>query len=115
MGVIHVSLIRTSNPQYLVGSELSVIAAVVLGGTRLTGGVGSLTGTILGVILITILEKNLVLLGLPSYWQKFFIGLVIVIGVVITYGDFKRKKSADAAGLEDTRTPAPTITTQQES
>lgn len=91
MGVIHVSLIRTSNPQYIIGSELSVIAAVVLGGARLTGGVGSLMGTMLGVILITILEKNLVLLGLPSYWQKFFIGLVIVIGVIITYGDFKKK------------------------
>lgn len=93
MGVIHVSLIRTSNPQYIIGSELSVIAAVVLGGARLTGGVGSLMGTMLGVILITILEKNLVLLGLPSYWQKFFIGLVIVIGVIITYGDFKKKRA----------------------
>lgn len=92
MGVIHVALIRTSNPQYIVGSELSVIAAVVLGGTRLTGGIGTLTGTMLGVILITILEKNLVLLGLPSYWQKFFIGVVIVFGVVITYNDFKKKR-----------------------
>ena len=91
MGVIHVALIRTSNPQYLIGSELSVIAAVVLGGARLTGGVGSLMGTMLGVILITILEKNLILLGLPSYWQKFFIGFVIVVGVIITYGDFKKK------------------------
>lgn len=100
MGVIHVSLIRTSNPQYLIGSELSVIAAVVLGGARLTGGVGSLMGTMLGVVLITILEKNLVLLGLPSYWQKFFIGMVIVIGVVITYGDFKKKARAKQTTAE---------------
>jgi ribose/xylose/arabinose/galactoside ABC-type transport system permease subunit len=39
----------------------------------------------IGVVLITILEKNLILLGLSSYWQKFFIGLVIVLGVTITY------------------------------
>ena len=109
MGVIHVSLIRTSNPQYLIGSELSVIAAVVLGGARLSGGVGSLMGTMLGVILITILEKNLILLGLPSYWQKFFIGLVIVIGVIITYGDFKKKAA------KPPEIPAPKIAPEEKS
>ena len=97
MGVMHVALIRTANPQYLVGSELSIIAAVVIGGARLTGGVGTMAGTILGVVLVTILEKNLVLLGLPSYWQKFFIGAVLIIGVVITYGEILTKKRKGAA------------------
>ncbi len=92
MGVMHVALIRSANPQYLVGSELSIIAAVVLGGTRISGGVGTISGTMIGVILITVLEKNLVLLGLSSYWQKFFVGLIIVMGVIITYGDLSRKK-----------------------
>ncbi|MDA3823109.1 MAG: ABC transporter permease [Bacteroidales bacterium] len=85
MGVMHLALIRYSNPNYLVGTELSIIAAVVLGGARISGGTGTLTGTMIGVVLITILEKNLILLGLSSYWQKFFIGLVIVLGVTITY------------------------------
>ncbi len=89
MGVMHLSLIRYSNPNYLVGTELSVIAAVVLGGTRISGGTGTLTGTLLGVTLITILEKNLTLIGLSSYWQKFFIGLIIVIGVSVTYAQNK--------------------------
>ncbi|MDR2553344.1 MAG: ABC transporter permease, partial [Treponema sp.] len=84
MGIIHISLINYGNPMYLVGTELIVIAAVVLGGTRITGGTGTLTGTMLGVAMIMILQKNLVLIGLSSYWQDFFVGLIIVIGVTIT-------------------------------
>ena len=84
MGIIHISLINYGNPMYLVGTELTVIAAVVLGGTRITGGTGTLTGTMLGVAMIMILQKNLVLIGLSSYWQDFFVGLIIVIGVTIT-------------------------------
>ena len=85
MGVMHLGLIRYSNPNYLVGTELSVIAAVVLGGARISGGSGTITGTMIGVILITILEKNLIMIGLSSYWQQFFVGLVLLIGVSITY------------------------------
>jgi simple sugar transport system permease protein len=96
MGVMHLALIRYSNPNYLVGTELSIIAAVVLGGTRITGGTGTIFGTMIGVILITILEKNLILLGMSSYWQQFFIGLVIVIGVTITYLQAKLQKSGSS-------------------
>ncbi|MFA5513878.1 MAG: ABC transporter permease [Sphaerochaetaceae bacterium] len=85
MGVIHLSLIRYSNPNYIVGTELGVIAAVVLGGARISGGTGTLTGTMLGVILITLLEKNLIMIGLSTYWQQFFIGVVLILGVSITY------------------------------
>lgn len=85
MGVMHLSLIRYGNPMYIVGDELSVIAAVVLGGARITGGSGSILGTLLGVAMITILQKNLVLIGLSSYWHQFFIGLIIIAGVSTTY------------------------------
>jgi len=85
MGVMHISLIRYGNPMYIVGDELSVIAAVVLGGARITGGSGSILGTLLGVAMITILQKNLVLIGLSSYWHQFFIGLIIIAGVSTTY------------------------------
>jgi len=84
MGILHISLINYGNPMYLIGSELTVIAAVVLGGTKISGGTGTLTGTMLGVAMIVILQKNLVLIGLSSYWQTFFVGLIIVIGVTIT-------------------------------
>lgn len=89
MGVMHLALIRYSNPNYLVGTELGVIAAVVLGGTRISGGAGTITGTLIGCALITILEKNLILLGLSSYWQQFFIGVVIILGVTFTYSQNK--------------------------
>lgn len=85
MGVMHISLIRYGNPMYIVGDELNVIAAVVLGGARITGGSGSILGTLLGVAMITILQKNLVLIGLSSYWHQFFIGLIIIAGVSTTY------------------------------
>ena len=85
MGVMHTSLIRYSNATYIIDSELlHVIAAVILGGASIMGGTGTLTGTLLGVVMISILEKNLVLLGLSSYFQQFFVGLIIVLGVSIT-------------------------------
>jgi simple sugar transport system permease protein len=86
MGIIHVSLISYSVPTYIIDTELlHVIAAVVLGGASIMGGTGSLTGTVLGVIMISILEKNLVMLGLSSFWQQFFVGLIIVLGVSIIH------------------------------
>jgi simple sugar transport system permease protein len=93
MGVIHLSLIRYSNPNYIVGTELGVIAAVVLGGARISGGTGTLTGTMLGIILITILEKNLIMMGLSTYWQQLFIGVVLILGVSITYLQAKFQQS----------------------
>lgn len=91
MGVMHISLLRYSNPMYIVGTELGVIAAVVLGGARITGGTGSIIGTLLGVAMISILEKNLVLMGLSSYWHQLFVGLIIIIGVSITSYQNKRR------------------------
>lgn len=68
-------------PTALVGRELDVLAAVVLGGASLTGGVGSVLGTILGLALLAIMENGLILLGVPSYWSGFFTGLVILVAV----------------------------------
>ncbi|MCF7927486.1 MAG: ABC transporter permease [Spirochaetales bacterium] len=102
MGIMHVSLIRYSNPNYIVGSELGVIAAVVIGGTRITGGRGTILGTLVGVGLIVVLEKNLVLIGLSSYWHQFFIGLIIIIGVSITYLQNKIRSKKNLIFVRDT-------------
>jgi simple sugar transport system permease protein len=72
---------------------MGVIAAVVLGGARISGGTGTLTGTMLGIILITILEKNLIMMGLSTYWQQLFIGVVLILGVSITYLQAKFQQS----------------------
>jgi ribose transport system permease protein len=66
------------------GLELDAIAAVVVGGTPLTGGVGSIQGTILGALIITILSNGMNIIGLDPYFQNIVKGLVLVLSVFIT-------------------------------
>lgn len=79
-GIIHGSLARVANPFDIVGMELSVIAAVVLGGARLTGGHGTIFGTLLGVALIVVINNSLVVLGIPTTWQSVVTGALILLG-----------------------------------
>jgi simple sugar transport system permease protein len=79
-GIIHGAMSRMADPFSLVGQELSVIAAVVLGGARLMGGYGTLTGTLLGVALIVLVQNSLIVIGIPSTWQSVAIGLLILVG-----------------------------------
>lgn len=83
-GISNTILLRNAHPSNLMGAELMVIAAVVIGGTRITGGHGTVIGTVLGVLLITLVSNNLIMLGVPNYWQSFAVGLIIVIGTSIT-------------------------------
>jgi simple sugar transport system permease protein len=86
MGIMSGSLIQYSDPTYIVDTELlPVLAGVMLGGASIIGGAGTLTGTLLGMAMIALVEKNLVLLGIPSYWDQFFVGIVLVVGVSITH------------------------------
>ncbi|MEM0905785.1 MAG: ABC transporter permease [Pseudomonadota bacterium] len=66
-----------------INLELDVIAAVVIGGTSLFGGVGSIFGTVVGVVLIGVLRNGLVLLGVSSFVQQILIGLILVLAVAI--------------------------------
>ncbi|MFQ3566179.1 MAG: ABC transporter permease [Aggregatilineales bacterium] len=66
-----------------VGLELDVIAAAIVGGASLSGGEGTILGTILGVLIIGVLRNGLVLLGISPFWQTTIIGLVILIAVAI--------------------------------
>ena len=79
-GIVHASLARVANPFDLVGLELSVIAAVVLGGARLSGGHGTITGTLLGVALIVVINNSLIVLGIPTTWQNVVTGGLILLG-----------------------------------
>jgi simple sugar transport system permease protein len=79
-GIVHGSLARVANPFDLVGLELSVIAAVVLGGARLSGGHGTITGTLLGVALIVVINNSLIVLGIPTTWQNIVTGALILLG-----------------------------------
>ncbi|MCR2824255.1 ABC transporter permease [Microbacterium sp. zg.Y909] len=82
-GVVAVILGKNANPQSLVGTELDIIAAVVLGGASIFGGRGSVLGTVLGVVLVQLINNNLVLIGIPSTWQRAAVGVLLIIGVSI--------------------------------
>ncbi|MBN1265212.1 MAG: ABC transporter permease [Anaerolineales bacterium] len=64
-----------------VGIEMDVIAAAIVGGASLTGGEGTILGTLLGVLIIGVLRNGLVLLGISAFWQETAIGLVIILAV----------------------------------
>ncbi|PFG17921.1 monosaccharide ABC transporter membrane protein (CUT2 family) [Propionicimonas paludicola] len=80
-GVAYVVMSRSANPQDLVGGELDIIAAVVLGGASIFGGRGSVLGTVLGVLLIQVINNSLLLVGVPSAWLRAAVGLLLILGV----------------------------------
>ena len=100
-GVVFVILGRNANPQSLVGIELDIIAAVVLGGASIFGGRGSVLGTVLGVVLVQLINNNLVLLGVPSTWQRAAVGLLLLLGVsvqALTGARGRRRPAVGQAG-----------------
>lgn len=80
-GMMHVTQVQLANPYELYGGELDVIAAVVLGGASIFGGKGSVSGTVLGVLLIAMIKNSLILLGVPGVWQRAAVGAILLIGV----------------------------------
>jgi len=83
-GITRVTLTGMCQPTTLIGVELTIIASVVLGGVRISGGHGTVTGALLGTLLITMISNSLILLGIPSYWTKFVTGVLIVIGIGVS-------------------------------
>jgi simple sugar transport system permease protein len=75
-----ISSIRTSaaNPNSGTGYELEVIAMVVIGGTALTGGRGTILGTVLGVFILRVMRNGIVLVGVPGLAYNIFIGAIIL-------------------------------------
>lgn len=88
-GVVLSSRVMSGSPSMGQGSELDAIAAVVIGGTSLSGGVGSITGTIVGALIIGVMNNGLDLLNVSSYWQQIVKGIIIVLAVLL---DRKAKK-----------------------
>ena len=81
-------------PNSLVGRELDVLAAVVLGGASLTGGTGSILGTAMGLTLMALLQNGLILLGVSSFWIQFATGFVFLGAVSTIAWDRKRQQRA---------------------
>ena len=89
-GLLLIGFQGASIPYAAVGIELTVLTAVVLGGTGLAGGTGSVLGTLLGVILLAVLASGLLALGAPTYWQLITTGVVLV--VAMTIDDLRRRR-----------------------
>lgn len=82
-GILLTSRITTGQPNAGAGFELDAIAAVVIGGTSTTGGKGSITGTLIGVLLIGVINNSLDLLNVTSYYQQVVMGIIIIGAVVL--------------------------------
>lgn len=89
-GIVLAGRITSGQPTAATGYEMDAITAVIVGGTSMTGGVGKLSGTIIGVLIIGVLNNGLILLGVSSYYQQIIKGIIIAVAVLL---DMKTKKS----------------------
>jgi ribose transport system permease protein len=90
-GMALAARLDSSQPSAGLGYELDTIAAVVIGGASLSGGVGSMGGTVVGVLIIGVLRNGLNLLGVSPFIQQIVIG--VVIAVAVTFDTLGRRKS----------------------
>jgi ribose transport system permease protein len=82
-GLLATSRLDSATPNAGTGDELDSIAAVVIGGTSLSGGRGSILGTVLGCLIIGVLNNGMVLLQVSAFWQPVVKGVVIIVAVAI--------------------------------
>ncbi len=83
-GLLHASMIWIANPHDLAGTEIDVIAAVVLGGVSIFGGRGSVLGTMLGVFTLVMLTNSLIVMHIDTTWQRIVVGLVVILAAGFT-------------------------------
>ncbi len=82
-GVMEFSRLTVGDPTVAVGLELDIIAAVVIGGGSLSGGEGSILGSLIGVLIMSFLRNGCTMMGWPNYIQEIIIGIIIVIAVTL--------------------------------
>jgi erythritol transport system permease protein len=95
-GLILSSQLTSAGPTAGTTYELTAIAAVVIGGAALTGGRGTIQGTLLGAFVIGFLSDGLVIIGISSYWQTVFTGAVIILAVMLNAIQYSRRAPAPA-------------------
>ncbi|OMH37976.1 ABC transporter permease [Motiliproteus sp. MSK22-1] len=83
--IVYMARLNISSPIAGIGFELNAIAAVIIGGTSLMGGRGSIQGTLLGAFIIGVLANGLILIGLNDFMRQMITGLVIIVAVVLDH------------------------------
>jgi ribose/xylose/arabinose/galactoside ABC-type transport system permease subunit len=91
-GILTAARFGSGQPTIGEGMEMSVIAAVIIGGASMNGGSATILGTVLGSLLITVIATGMNLVGVSPYWQRFVTGLVIVIAVGLDQYQRRKKK-----------------------
>ena len=97
-GIILTSRLQSAGPRAGVGIELTVIATCVIGGTSLFGGQGKIFGTLLGVLLISLVSNAINLLGVPPAWDNLVTGIVIFVAAVVDVYRRRYTTGSEAAG-----------------
>jgi ribose transport system permease protein len=82
-GILMAGWLGSAPANLAMGYELRVIAAAVIGGANLAGGIGGATGAVVGAALIEVIRNGFVLIGVDTYWQDAFVGLIIILAVII--------------------------------
>jgi ribose transport system permease protein len=90
--IIYMARLNIASPIAGIGFELNAIAAVIIGGTSLAGGRGSVIGTLLGAFIIGVLANGLILLGLSDFMRQMITGVVIIVAVILDH--YRAKYSA---------------------
>lgn len=90
-GVMEFSRLTVGDPTVAVGLELDIIAAVVIGGGSLSGGQGSILGSMIGVFIMAFLRNGCTMMGWPNYIQEIIIGVIIVVAVSIDQLRYRRE------------------------
>ncbi|MCX5081845.1 substrate-binding domain-containing protein [Streptomyces sp. NPDC056121] len=97
-GIVLASRLTSAQPQAAQGYELDAIAAVVIGGASLSGGVGKASGTFIGALILAVLRNGLNLLSVSAFWQQVVIGVVIALAVLLDTVRRKAGATPTAAG-----------------
>ncbi len=97
-GILSLGRFNVATPELSVGAETTAISAAVIGGTSFTGGVGSIFGTFLGIVLLKVVNSALVMLNVSVYWQDFVQGAILVLAVTMDYVTHRNSGSGSLFG-----------------
>lgn len=105
-GIILAARMYSGQPSIGTGYEMDAIAASVLGGVSMAGGKGSISGTLLGAIVIGVVSNGLNLMGISSFWQLVVMGIIILVAVIVdskkNFFQFKRRDKVKSTGGKTT-------------